>query len=145
VLDEPCLNQSDPAILELKVRPFLKRPAGESNQVVRSIENADKNPKQITKWIQSIEDAHRSNASPNVAYTKQMPDSDKLMEAWPPEIEEQLANLELPGPDLDVDLQMYILMICSILDIPVHELGNGKSFTEALHVLFTLYSDFKQN
>ena len=67
------------------------------------------------------------------------------MEAWPPEIEESLASLELPGPDLEVDLNMYVLIVCSILGIPVHELSNGKSFTESLHVLFTLYSDFKVN
>jgi intraflagellar transport protein 46 len=45
ILDEPCLNQSDPAILEVKLQPFLKRPGGESQTVVRSIEAADKNPK----------------------------------------------------------------------------------------------------
>jgi intraflagellar transport protein 46 len=28
-VDEPCLNQSDPAILEVKLRPFLKRPGKE--------------------------------------------------------------------------------------------------------------------
>jgi intraflagellar transport protein 46 len=112
---------------------------------VRSIENADKNPKQISKWISSIEEAHRMKPSPTVTYTKQMPDIDNLMEAWNPEIEDAIIGLELPGPDLDVDLSMYVLIICSILGIPVHELKNGKSFTESLHVLFTLYSDFKEN
>jgi len=33
-----------------------------------------------------------------------------------------------------------VRMVCAMLDIPVH----GK-LTEALHVLFTLYSDFKAN
>jgi intraflagellar transport protein 46 len=145
VLDEPCLNQSDPAILEVKLQPFLKRPAGEMNTVVRSLENADKNPKQISKWVSSIEEAHRNKPSPTVTYSKQMPDIDSLMEAWPSEIEDEISSLELPGPDLDVDLHMYILIICSILGIPVHELTNGRSFTESLHVLFTLYTDFKAN
>ncbi len=31
-------------------------------------------------------------------------------------------------------------MICAILDIPVHN-----SITQSLHVLFTLYSEFKNN
>lgn len=83
--------------------------------------------------------------SPTVSYTKAMPDIDQLMEAWNPDIEEALNGLELPGPDLDVELNMYVLIVCSLLGIPVHELTNGKSFTESLHVLFTLYSDFKAN
>lgn len=145
VLDEPCLNQSDPAILEVKLLPFLKRPGRDTGTVVRSIEGADKNPKQISKWISSIEEAHRMKPSPTVTYTKTMPDIDQLMEAWSPQMEEALKSIELPGPDLDVDLQMYILICCSLIGIPVQELSNGKSFTESLHVLFTLYSDFKEN
>jgi len=145
-VDEPNLNQSDPAILEVKLRPFLKRPGRESNAVVRSIENADKNPKQISKWVSSIEEAHRMKPSPTVTYTKAMPDIDQLMEAWNPQMEEALrGGLELPGPDLDVDLNMYALIVCSLIGIPINELSNGKSYTESLHVLFTLYSDFKAN
>ena len=32
-----------------------------------------------------------------------------------------------------------------MLDIPVHKLANNKSLIESLHVLFTLFSEFRQN
>lgn len=144
VLDEPKLNQSDPAMLEIKLKPKIKRP-GTTQPNVRSIENADKNPKQITRWISTISDAHRNKPPANVTYSKPMPDSDTLMDVWHPDVEELLNSIELPSPDLDVSLEGYIRIVCSILGIPVHNLSNSKSCIESLHVLFTLYSDFKSN
>lgn len=145
-LDEPKLNQSDPSILELQLRPFIKRPTtGSASTTVHSIEMAYQNPKQITRWISSISDVHRSKPPPTIAYTKPMPDIDNLMEVWPQEFEEALGALELPGPDLEVDLQTYARVVCSLLDIPVYSQPSAKNLVESLHVLFTLYSDFKSN
>ena len=144
VLDEPKLNQSDPALLEIRLKPKFKRP-GTGQATVRSIENADKNPKVITRWISTISESHRNKPPSTVTYSKQMPDSETLMDVWHPEIEEVLAGIELPGPDLDVSLDGYIKIVCAILGIPVHALPNNKSIIESLHVLFSLYSDFKSN
>ena len=47
---------------------------------VKSVENADKNPKEITKWIQNMQELHRSKPPPNVNYTKLMPDIEQLMQ-----------------------------------------------------------------
>lgn len=143
-LDEPKLNQSDPALLEIRLKPKFKRP-GTGQATVRSIENADKNPKVITRWISTISESHRSKPPSTVTYSKQMPDSETLMDVWHPEIEEVLKGIELPGPDLDVNLDGYIKIVCAILGIPVHSLPNNKSVIESLHVLFSLYSDFKSN
>lgn len=145
-LDEPKLNQTDPALLELHLKPLIKRPAtGGTGSVVRSIENADKNPKKISSWISSIGEVHRSKPPPSVNYSKAMPDIDTLMDVWHPDIEESISNLELPGPDLEVDIGTYVRIICGILDIPVHNLPNNKSMVESLHLLFTLYNNFKTN
>lgn len=145
-LDEPKLNQSDPALLELQLRPFIKRPTtGSAATTVHSIELAYQNPKQITRWISSISDVHRSKPPPTISYTKPMPDIDNLMEVWPQEFEEALATVDLPGPDLEVDLQTYAKIVCAMLDIPVYSQPSAKNLVESLHVLFTLYSDFKSN
>ena len=76
-----------------------------------------------------------------------MPDIDNLMEAWPPEIEEFLSSgqVMLPNADLDIDLKAYINTLCNILDVPVQKQSGDKALTESLHVLFTLYCDFKAN
>ncbi|GBG90504.1 hypothetical protein CBR_g50849 [Chara braunii] len=107
---------------------------------VTSIDNAAKNPKRITSWISSINDLHKSKPPPQVNYSKAMPDIEKLMQEWPPEIEELLARIQLPTADLDVDLQTFVRVLCTILDIPLYD-----NLVESLHVMFTLYLAFKNN
>jgi intraflagellar transport protein 46 len=46
---------------------------------VDSIEASDKKPKEITRWINSVADLHKSRPPPSVNYSKQMPDIDDLM------------------------------------------------------------------
>lgn len=62
------------------------------------------------------------------------------MEAWPEDFEARLANLSLPSPDLDLSLAEYSKVLCSILDIPTYE-----NPIESLHLMFSLYMDFKNN
>ena len=38
--------------------------------VVKSIDYAEKNPKQIESWIDSIKELHRTQPPPNVHYSK---------------------------------------------------------------------------
>jgi len=74
-----------------------------------------------------------------------MPDIDKLMEEWPTEMEEAFNSLTLPNADIDMDLEQYAKLSCTLLDIPVHNTKNEKNLIESLHVFFTLYSVFKEN
>ena len=108
--------------------------------LVRSVEYAEKDPKAITGWINSIADLHRHKPAPSVRYSKPMPDIEQLMQIWPAPLEELLDHNPLPDADISLDLASYVRMVCAMLDIPVYG-----SLTEALHVLFTLYSDFKAN
>ena len=41
---------------------------------------------------------------------------------------------------MDIELRQFVRIACAILDIPVHE-----NLIESLHVLFTLFSAFKEN
>jgi intraflagellar transport protein 46 len=86
VLDEPALNHEDKTVLEHKYV--------QSKNVVRaapidvdSIEHADKKPKEVSRWINSVSDLHKSRPPPTVNYTKNMPDIDTLMQEWNPEME----------------------------------------------------------
>ena len=54
---------------------------------VDSIEHADKKPKEISRWINSVSDLHKARPPPTVNYTKNMPDIDTLMQEWNPEME----------------------------------------------------------
>ncbi|GMF56747.1 unnamed protein product [Phytophthora fragariaefolia] len=138
MLDEPSLNQSDATVLDLQLRSTSKKKHGDI--VVRSIENAEKSPREIDRWIKSIADLHRTKPPPQVHYTKTMPDIESLMQVWPEEFEELLSKTTLPSADLDMGLEQYVRVICALLDIPVH-----KNVYESLHVLFTLYLEFRSN
>mmetsp|Transcript_12987 Transcript_12987/g.45673 ORF Transcript_12987/g.45673 Transcript_12987/m.45673 type:complete len:374 (-) Transcript_12987:148-1269(-) len=139
VLDEPAAQQTDPTVLDLQLRAISTQ-ASLQPTTVPYIENAAQHPQKITNWIQSISELHRSNPPPNVHYTKPMPDVETLMQMWSPEVEEAFAGALLPSADLNVDTVAYARIVCAILDIPVYS-----NITESLHVLFTLYSEFKQS
>ncbi|XP_019904000.1 intraflagellar transport protein 46 homolog isoform X2 [Esox lucius] len=139
VLDEPCTKQSDPTVLSLWLSENSKQ-HNITEVKVKSVENPEKNPKAIENWIESISELHRSKPPATVHYTRSMPDIDALMQEWPSEFEELLGKVSLPTADINCDLTQYIDIICGILDIPIY-----KSRIHSLHVMFTLYSEFKNS
>jgi hypothetical protein len=69
-----------------------------------------------------------------------MPDIDRLMEQWPEDFETLLSTIPLPSPDLELSLVDYVKSLCTILDIPVYD-----NPVESLHLLFSLFIEFKNN
>lgn len=74
-LDEPALNCEDKTVLELKYVQ-CKNVVRATPMNVDSIEAAEKKPKEISRWISSVQDLHKTRPPPTVNYTKQMPDFD---------------------------------------------------------------------
>jgi intraflagellar transport protein 46 len=109
------------------------------------LEQAEQNPAQIDQWLGSVNELHKTRPPPTVEFTKTMPDIETLMQEWPVEMEEAFNSIPLPGSDIDISLPDYAKLICGILDIPVQKLNNKKSIIEALHLLFSLYTEFKEN
>ncbi|XP_036114672.1 intraflagellar transport protein 46 homolog isoform X3 [Molossus molossus] len=140
VLDEPCAKQSDPTVLSLWLTENSKQHNVTQHIRVKSLEDAEKNPKAIDMWIESISELHHSKPPATVHYTRPMPDIDTLMQEWSPDFEELLGKVSLPTAEIDCSLAEYIDMVCAILDIPVY-----KSRVQALHLLFSLYSEFKNS
>ena len=84
VLDEPCAKQSDPAVLDLHQRAHSKVPTetqqvtvaararrvtvGVVVQVVKRLERADKNAREIEQWIENIGELHKSRPPASVQY-----------------------------------------------------------------------------
>ncbi len=137
ILDEPCTRQSDPAVLHLQLRAATKQ-ASAKRIIVKKIENASKNHKAIDRWIKDITDLYKSKPSSSFGYSNPMPDIDTLMQEWPTDFEELLANLEPLNEGLDCDLMTLVDIVCALLDIPVYE-----SKVESLHLLFSLYAAAK--
>lgn len=144
VLDEPSLNHVDPSVLEMKY--IQKKQTGKKVEIsIRNIENAEKNPKDIQNWIKNVAELHEGRPPATVQYTKVMPNFDNLMEVWPPQVENILKQTQFPGPEIDLSTEDYAKTILAMLDIPVHNLPEDKGIIEALHMMFTLYSTFKEN
>mmetsp|Transcript_12236 Transcript_12236/g.42442 ORF Transcript_12236/g.42442 Transcript_12236/m.42442 type:complete len:338 (+) Transcript_12236:251-1264(+) len=139
VLDEPSAKQSDTTVLNLKLRQISKQ-SNLQPMNVTSVEHADKNPKRVTQWIDSLADLHKGKPPPVVNYTKNMPDIESLMSEWPPEMEQVLNEVRLPDGTLDMDAKTFTRILCGILDIPTYN-----NVVESLHVLFTLYLEFSDN
>lgn len=92
-----------------------------------------------------MQDLHKTRPPPTVNYSKNMPDFDVLMEEWKPEWEQALQEVEFPGADIDMHVSDYARLVLAMCDIPVHKGGNNKSVIESLHVLFTLFVEFRNN
>ncbi|KAJ3096046.1 Intraflagellar transport protein 46 [Physocladia obscura] len=158
VLDEPGGKQSDPTVLDLHLRAVTKSIAPVP-QVIRSIDciSLRSNSKPLDNWIRNVKELHAAKPAPAVHYSRRMPDIEDLMQVWPSEIEEALATVTLPSADLEISLASYARLLAAILDIPTpppqqqqQQPKDGKrkpvtSTIESLHVLFTLYSEFKNS
>lgn len=77
-----------------------------------------------------------------------MPDVDKVMEAWPAGFDAWLGERKgeegLPSADMDLTVEEMSRLACALLDVPVYPSGES-SLVQSLHVLFTVYHEFKTN
>jgi len=142
-LDEPSGEQSDPLVLQMQLRALSKVSGGPLT--VGKIERAHENPHLVDAWIKSVEELHRHKPPPQIHYTKSMPDIEPLMQVWPREFEELLdRRAEMGGPylpaEIPLSLEQYARAVCNLVGIPVYE-----NVVESLHLLFTLYLEFKEN
>lgn len=144
IIDEPTINGVDPAIFSLELSHILKSKAT-ANPKIKSLEEADKNPEQIQNWVDQIRNLHREKMSSSVAYSKNMPDIEGLMQEWPEKMESTLKDINFPDERINMSLEDYAKLTCNMFDIPIHKVNSDKGTIEAVHVLFTLYSAFKDH
>ena len=123
---------------------------------VPSIADAERRPDQIAAWVRKVAQVRRQQTAPTVRYRRAMPEPEALMRSWPAPMESLLQSLasnsmskgESEGttglPDvsaMELSLAQEAQLVCNMLDIPVRP-GHR---VEALHMLFTLFTDFRQN
>ncbi|XP_046442845.1 intraflagellar transport protein 46 homolog isoform X2 [Daphnia pulex] len=135
VIDEPSLSQSDPSVLDLRLRSIYKQSSAKT-AIARTVEEGNKT-KAIDKWIKDINELHRLKPLPTVTYFKPLPDIDALLQEWNSDIEEILCDDKFLQSDIHCDLLCYIDIACGFLDIPIYPGYRVHS----LHLLLTLYSE----
>ena len=145
VVDEPTTKGVDKYILEMELAETTKTKIDKFS--VKSIQNAEKKPNEISDWINKINDLQKRKVPTTVEYGNKMPDVESLMQVWPEKEENCLNTFPFPDEKLNIPLDSYAKIVCNMVDIPVHksEGKQSKSLIESLHVLFTLYSEFKTN
>lgn len=140
VVDEPSIPQSNPAVVVLELRATNVHGSA-ATTVVDSFEDAANRPEVIDRWIADLKKVHYKKALPTVNYQKPMPDIENLMQVWPQIFEDVLnSDIPFPPPHIDLDIDQYIRTLCAVLDIPTYQ-----SLIDSLHVMFTLYEDFRFN
>ena len=145
VIDEPTSKGVDKYILEMELAENTKAKIDRIN--VKSIQNAEKKPNEITDWINKVDDLQKRKVPTEVNYTKNMPDIQNLMDVWPEKEEQVYKKVEFPNEKMNISLENYTKIACNLMDIPIHpsDTKQPKSLIESLHCLFTLYSGFKDN
>ncbi|CAL6019111.1 Intraflagellar_transport complex B protein 46 [Hexamita inflata] len=139
VLDEYCINQTDPTILKLHLQSQTKGMGSAIVDQTMSIDervrviNADK--QQIDDWIKSVEKIHSIQGPAEMQYTIRPP-ADTILELWDPDMESILSQVELPKPNIDLSLEEYAKLCCILLDIPVSD-----NIIESVHMFFQNYRD----
>ncbi|KAI1730489.1 intraflagellar transport protein 46 like protein [Ditylenchus destructor] len=140
VLDEPATIQSDSALVDLRLHQLSKTSSSSADLPVKKLSRADKNTHQIDKWIENVKELRKMKPPDRVHYSKHMPDIDRLMEEWNPEVEQCLKDITLFNSKLDVPLEEYVDLCLAVADIPIY-----KNRIQSLHLLFSLYSEFKHS
>lgn len=149
ILDEPCGQQSEPALLHMKLRSISTQPrtpasgtgigsGGGSGAVPPP--SVSRSTKDIEKWITDIQNLHVNQPFPMVMHRrKPAQDIDSLMNEWPSEMERMLNNLGFPNVYLNCSLPFYIELICSLFDISIPPVKSQSDYIFALYTLFNLY------
>ena len=142
ILDEPSIVQSNPQILtmQLKEKYGIVESESATDGYIGKIEDPQNDMKALQSFVDSIEEVHRTRPPPTIIYSYRMPEISDLMEVWDEKMEQALQTLPIPSADIDLSLEEYAKVLCAILDIPVK--GN---IIESIHVLFSLFSQFKEN
>ncbi|XP_055637802.1 intraflagellar transport protein 46 homolog isoform X2 [Toxorhynchites rutilus septentrionalis] len=136
-LDEPCGEQSDRVLLQMKMRSIFTKPLETPSAIAKS-------PRDIDRWITEIQSLKANQSAQNVNSLKSQINIDSLMSEWPEEIEKMLDTVGFPSADLDCSLSRYIGIVCNMFDIPVQESNGQAGYIQALYNLFNLYLAVKQ-
>lgn len=128
---------------------------------IRSIENASKNTSEIDKWIDSVQELHISrpvSTTTGEVHFKNpsiIPTMEELMQPFPKELCNELKSLIDEGygeesnkeysffldPSMDLTLEEYVKVLCTLLDVPVVE-GN---LVQSLYLIFNLSLEYHKD
>lgn len=133
VVDEPCGQQSDGVLLQMRFRSIFPKALETPSAVAKS-------PKDIERWVTEIQTLHINQPSQNVLQlSRKMPEIDALMSEWPEQMEKVLDTIGFPPSTLDCSLSEYCCVVSSLFDIPINNRQSHMDHITMLYTLFSLY------
>lgn len=133
VVDEPCGQQSDGVLLQMRFRSIFPKALETPSAVAKS-------PKDIERWVNEIQTLHINQPSHNVLQlSRKMPEIDALMSEWPEQMEKVLDTIGFPPTTLDCSLSEYCTIVSSLFDIPINNRQSHMDYITMLYTLFSLY------
>jgi intraflagellar transport protein 46 len=132
-------EQSNSAVVELQLRNWSK--TIRSNDAVRSIKNAAANAHQIDVWIQSVQDIHDNEPQVH-SENSDNATAKELLKPWPKELCNKLegtSELDIPSPDIDLNLLEYSRVLCSLIGIPTDE----GSVMKSVNMMFEMFLELR--
>ena len=99
-MDEPTTKGVDKYILEMELAENTKAKIDRIN--VKSIQNAEKKPNEISDWINKVDDLQKRKVPTEVNYSKNMTDIKNLIEVWPENEEQVYKKTEFPNEKMNI-------------------------------------------
>ena len=116
MLDEPSINQTDSALLQLKLKAVSKEVDSSKDSSLReTVVQSSGSAQEIETWIENIKHLHETTARPDsvtLLHSHHKPDIEELMQEWHDELETALTVHSIPSPELDCSLEEYINILC---------------------------------
>eukprot|EP00158_Paraphelidium_tribonemae_P007150 Partr_v1_DN28130_c0_g1_i3_m56176 putative intraflagellar transport 46 homolog (Chlamydomonas) len=171
LIDEPSIESSDIALRQMQMRAKQQSAATvnpEEEVPAISSKSHDYN-RALAKWCQSVLDIHGKLNPDRVFYSKRMPSIELLMSEWntplgfdsrsaedTDEVWRQFKRKVMPEGGkmsfggLKIPFGDLAKVACLLVDIPVYASETGatkqsRNLIESLHVLFSLYLEFKNS
>lgn len=133
VVDEPCGQQSDGVLLQMKLRSIFPKAFETPSAIAKST-------KDIERWINEIQALHMNQPTQNVMLlSRKMPEIDNLMAEWPEEMEKMFDTVGFPSSSLDCPLSQYACIVSNLFDIPINNRESHMDYISMIYTLFSLY------
>jgi len=144
VIDEPALQQSDPALLQLHLRSTTKT-TFRDNLIVKKVSPHDEPSfrEELDRWIRDLRDVYRS-APKAVGFRPRhkMPSTDQLMQVWSGQLEKSLeedsSGIRFLSENIHLNIYEYAKLLCVLLGIPVRSNSIIDSLFMAMSTLIML-------
>lgn len=143
-LDEPMVAiQSNKTVVELHPKNATKnQPCGAVAERTTPMSNAIKDTDAIDQWIRSVEEKHSTKQH----LTKNVTSHNKIDFAKYQirrEVADEINNgsVHMPSADIDLSVEEYARMLCSLFGIPVHDV----SIAESVRILLGLFVELESS